>query len=198
MSPSAPRRWLLISREVGVPGEAHGGAKWALDHLFIDQDGIPTLVDVKRSTNSQIRREVVGQLLDYAANGSVYWSLVSYFVQGQPVLGYAKYPTAHKKASYQFASESNLRAFESDPEKYLPQYGGFCAFGTAEGGKFDGNPQLWQIVDGKLYLVVNEDIQKLWREDIASHIEIADHNWPKIADKPTDELYPEVPPSKLR
>ncbi len=75
VSPSAPRRWLLISREVGVPGEAHGGAKWALDHLFIDQDGIPTLVEVKRSTNSQIRREVVGQLLDYAANGSVYWSL---------------------------------------------------------------------------------------------------------------------------
>lgn len=75
VSPSSPRRWLLISREVGVPGEAQGAAQWALDHLFIDQDGIPTLVEVKRSTNSQIRREVVGQLLDYAANGSVYWSL---------------------------------------------------------------------------------------------------------------------------
>lgn len=75
MSPSSPRRWLLISREVGVPGEADGGAKWSLDHLFIDQDGIPTLVEVKRSTNSQIRREVVGQMLDYAANASVYWSL---------------------------------------------------------------------------------------------------------------------------
>lgn len=75
LNPSDPRRWLLISREVAVPGEAAGGARWSLDHLFIDQDGIPTLVEVKRSSNNQIRREVVGQMLDYAANGSAYWSL---------------------------------------------------------------------------------------------------------------------------
>jgi hypothetical protein len=75
VTPSAPRRWLLISREVGVPGEEDGGSRWSLDHLFVDQDGIPTLVEVKRSANAQIRREVVGQLLDYAANGSVYWSI---------------------------------------------------------------------------------------------------------------------------
>jgi len=75
VNPSDPRRWLLISREVAVAGEEGGGARWSLDHLFIDQDGIPTLVEVKRSTNSQIRREVVGQMLDYAANGSAYWSV---------------------------------------------------------------------------------------------------------------------------
>jgi hypothetical protein len=75
VSPSDPRRWLLVSRELAVAAEEGGGARWALDHLFIDQDGIPTLVEVKRSTNSQIRREVVGQMLDYAANGSAYWSL---------------------------------------------------------------------------------------------------------------------------
>jgi hypothetical protein len=74
VNPSDPRRWLLISREVAVAGEEGGGARWSLDHLFVDQDGIPTLVEVKRSTNSQIRREVVGQMLDYAANGSAYWS----------------------------------------------------------------------------------------------------------------------------
>jgi YHS domain-containing protein len=125
------------------------------------------------------------------------YDLVSYFTQGQPVVGYEKYSTAYKEASYRFASESNLKAFESDPEKYLPQYGGFCSFGTAEGGKFDGNPQLWKIVDGKLYLVVNEDVQKLWGENIPHHIEIADHNWPKIADKAIEELNPELPPKKL-
>ena len=73
--PSSPRRWLLISREIAVPDDVGGGGRWALDHLFIDQEGIPTLVEVKRSTNSQIRREVVGQMLDYAANGTVHWSL---------------------------------------------------------------------------------------------------------------------------
>ena len=75
VNPSSPRRWLLISREIGVPGEEEGPARWSLDHLFVDQDGTPTLVEVKRSSNAQIRREVVGQLLDYAANGSVYWSI---------------------------------------------------------------------------------------------------------------------------
>lgn len=70
-----PRRWLLISREVGVPGEEAGANRWSLDHLFLDQEGIPTLVEVKRSTDHRIRREVVGQMLDYAANAVVYWSL---------------------------------------------------------------------------------------------------------------------------
>jgi hypothetical protein len=69
---AAPRRWLLITREMGVPGEEAGNGRWSLDHLFLDQDGIPTLVEVKRSTDSRIRREVIGQMLDYAANAVVY------------------------------------------------------------------------------------------------------------------------------
>lgn len=70
-----PRRWILVSREFGVPGEEDGANRWSLDHLFIDQDGIPTLVEVKRSSDTRIRREVVGQLLDYAANAVSYWSV---------------------------------------------------------------------------------------------------------------------------
>jgi hypothetical protein len=70
-----PRRWLLISREVGIPFE-EGGREWmSLDHLFLDQDGIPTLVEVKRSRDVRIRREVVGQMLDYAANAVAYWPI---------------------------------------------------------------------------------------------------------------------------
>lgn len=75
INPENPRKWLLISREFGVPDEDLGSNKWSLDHLFIDQDGIPTLVEVKRSTDARIRREVVGQMLDYAANAVTYWSL---------------------------------------------------------------------------------------------------------------------------
>lgn len=73
MNPSSPRRWLLISREMAVPDETDGSARWSIDHLFVDQDAIPTLVEVKRSSDTRIRREVVGQMLDYAANGVVYW-----------------------------------------------------------------------------------------------------------------------------
>jgi len=68
-----PRRWLLVAREMAVPGEQDGAGRWSLDHLFLDQDAIPTLVEVKRSTDTRIRREVIGQMLDYAANAVAYW-----------------------------------------------------------------------------------------------------------------------------
>src|SRR3990172_3458687 len=73
---SVPRRWLLISREANVPSEDIE-VRWSIDHLFLDQDAIPTLVEVKRSSDTRIRREVVGQMLDYAANAVVYWSIES-------------------------------------------------------------------------------------------------------------------------
>jgi hypothetical protein len=71
----AAHRWLLIAREAGIAGEAGGSDRWSVDHLFIDEEGTPTLVEVKRSTDTRIRREVVGQMLDYAANALAYWSL---------------------------------------------------------------------------------------------------------------------------
>ena len=73
INPETPLRWLLVTREMGVPGEEGAGNRWSLDHLFLDQTGIPTLVEVKRSSDTRIRREVVGQTLDYAANAVVYW-----------------------------------------------------------------------------------------------------------------------------
>ncbi len=70
---ASPRRWLLIKREMGIPAEDEGEERWSVDHLFLDQDAVPTLVEVKRSSDTRIRREVVGQMLDYAANAVVYW-----------------------------------------------------------------------------------------------------------------------------
>src|ERR1035437_9301651 len=68
MDSTESRRWLLVARELGVPDDEGAADRWSLDHLFLDQDGIPTLVEVKRSSDTRIRREVVGQMLDYAAN----------------------------------------------------------------------------------------------------------------------------------
>lgn len=72
---AAPRRWLLVLREIAIPDSEDSAGRWALDHLFLDQDGIPTIVEVKRSSDTRIRREVVGQMLDYAANAVLYWSI---------------------------------------------------------------------------------------------------------------------------
>lgn len=73
IDPENPRRWLLVKREIGIPGSEEGGNIWSLDHLFLDQDGIPTFVECKRISDTRIRREVVAQMLDYAANGTAYW-----------------------------------------------------------------------------------------------------------------------------
>ena len=73
MRPGDPRRWIVIDREQGVPEKADEGARWYLDHLLVDQDAVPTLVEVKRSSNSEIRRTIVGQMLDYAAHATQTW-----------------------------------------------------------------------------------------------------------------------------
>ena len=73
INPDNPREWILVSREMGVPDKQDGSDRWALDHLFIDQDAIPTFIEVKRSADTRLRREVVAQMLDYAANAIEYW-----------------------------------------------------------------------------------------------------------------------------
>src|SRR5687767_5854152 len=75
INPTAPRRWLLVTREMPLPDQQDGSDRWSMDHLFLDQDGVPTIVEVKRSSDTRIRREVVGQMLDYAANAVVYWPI---------------------------------------------------------------------------------------------------------------------------
>lgn len=77
-----PRHWLLVQRETPIPTEEDGTGRWAIDRLFIDQNAIPTLVEVKRIENSRVRQEIIGQMLDYAANASIYWpvdTIVSQF-----------------------------------------------------------------------------------------------------------------------
>ncbi len=69
----SPGRFILVAREQAIASEEGGGGRWSLDHLFLDQDGIPTLVEVKRGTDTRIRREVVGQMLDYASNSILHW-----------------------------------------------------------------------------------------------------------------------------
>jgi len=113
---------------------------------------------------------------------------VAYFTVGEPTKGDWTITTIHDDALYRFANEENKAQFEANPEAYLPQYGGYCAFGAAMGFKFDGDPNHWKIVDGELYLNISEDIQKRWVTDIPGFVEQADANWTTIADKTPAEL----------
>lgn len=106
---------------------------------------------------------------------------VAYFTEGRPVAGSPAHALEWNGAVWHFASASNRAAFEADPERYAPQYGGFCAWAVAEKGKlYSTQPENWAIVDGKLYLNFNDDIQARWQEDIAGFIARGDERWPGL------------------
>jgi hypothetical protein len=75
INPDSPRRWLLVKAEMTLADSADSGGRWSVDHLFLDQDGIPTLVETKRSSDIRMRRDVIGQILEYAANAVIHWPL---------------------------------------------------------------------------------------------------------------------------
>lgn len=113
---------------------------------------------------------------------------VAYFSNSQPTPGDAKYTAIHNDATYRFSSSANRDTFRASPDKYLPQFGGFCAYGVAVRKKLDGDPQAWRIVEGKLYLNLNPDVQKKWLDDIPGNLGKANENWPKIKNTSASQL----------
>lgn len=105
---------------------------------------------------------------------------VAYFTQEAPTKGLATYTATYKNAIYHFSTEKNRDLFRLSPAKYAPQYGGFCAFGVTKGRKFDTDPTAWRVVDGKLYLNLNKDVQKVWLEDVPGYITNANETWTAI------------------
>jgi YHS domain-containing protein len=115
---------------------------------------------------------------------------VAYFTMGVPTPGDPKFQATHNDATYRFASAEDLRKFKQNPDAYLPQYGGFCAMGTAHGIKLEGDPHVWKVVDNKLYVNVNPDVGRAWLRDIPANIAKANDNWPKIKNETPDQLQP--------
>jgi YHS domain-containing protein len=101
---------------------------------------------------------------------------VSYFA-GAPVPGSDSFTTTYKGATFKFANARNLAAFKADPVRYAPQYGGHCAWAAANNYRFAGDPQVWKIVDGKLYLNYNRGVQVKWEKDIPGLVAKGDANW---------------------
>jgi YHS domain-containing protein len=106
------------------------------------------------------------------------YDAVAYFTAGKPVKGDAKFAHSWRGAAWQFSSARNLELFKANPEKYAPQYGGYCAYGMAKGYKATTEPDAWSIVGGKLYLNYDLDIQKTWNKDQPGYIKKAEVNWP--------------------
>lgn len=105
---------------------------------------------------------------------------VAYFTEGKPVKGTKTFATTWNGAEFRFASAANRDAFKANPEKYAPQYGGYCAWAVSQGYTAKGDAKHWKIVDGKLYLNYNTSVQKKWEGDIPGFISAANTNWPDV------------------
>jgi len=102
---------------------------------------------------------------------------VAYFTDGEAVPGDAKITASHDGAIYNFASAEHKAAFEADPARYAPQYGGYCAYAAAQGAKAPIEPEQFTVVEGKLYLNFNAEVRQRWNQDRAGYIERADAYW---------------------
>jgi YHS domain-containing protein len=125
----------------------------------------------------------------YAVSG---FDTVSYFdlkqsaigsPQASPLPGKVSITAEYNGARFAFATEENRKRFLANPAKFAPQYDGHCAFGVAKGGKVPGNPKLWRIVDGKLFLNIKDTVVSQWEEDIPGNIKTAQKNWKKLEKK---------------
>jgi len=108
---------------------------------------------------------------------------VAYFTEAKPVQGDSDFTVEWNGAKWHFASAAHRDAFKAAPEKYAPQYGGYCAWAVSQGHTASIDPTAWKIVNGKLYLNYNSDVQKKWVGDISTNIAKADENWPKLIEK---------------
>ncbi len=108
------------------------------------------------------------------------YDVVAYFTDGRPMRGTALYTHRWRDSEWRFASAAHRDAFAADPDRYAPQFGGFCAFGVAQGAQVDIDPTAWSIVDGRLYLNYNHSIQRQWMRDTAGLIRQANDNWSRM------------------
>ena len=109
------------------------------------------------------------------------FDVVAYFQQEQAIPGNPNFNYQWGNVNWQFSTAENRDLFVQNPEKYVPQYGGFCAWAVSQGYTAPIDPNAWKIVDGKLYLNANPRIQKRWAKDIPGNITKADKNWPGLA-----------------
>lgn len=123
--------------------------------------------------------------MNIAING---YDPVAYHTAGKPVKGDANYKYEHNDVVWKFSSAENMAAFEADPAKFAPAYGGWCTVGASKGKKIATQPELFQIVDGQLYLNSSEGAHNLFLKDKAGTIDTADTNWVDIGSTPASEL----------
>jgi YHS domain-containing protein len=117
---------------------------------------------------------------DAAVSG---YDVVAYFEDGEPREGSPQWSHDWNGATWRFASEAHRAVFAADPERYAPQYGGYCAYAVAKGGTATVDPEAWSVREGKLYLNYSKRIQARWEKDVPGYVAKADANWPGVLEE---------------
>jgi YHS domain-containing protein len=118
----------------------------------------------------------------YEKKGAVLegYDMVSYHIVGKPVKGKKEFSYNWNNALWYFSSQENLNTFKASPEKYAPEYGGYCAWAAAQNYFAKSDPKAWKIVNGRLFFNYNKSIQRRWEKNTADNIQKADANWPVL------------------
>lgn len=116
------------------------------------------------------------------------YDLTTYFSSEKPARGNGHHVAVHDGVTYLFTSDENKKKFERSPEKFLPVYGGYCAYGASLGKKFAADPDVYDVVDGKLYFNLDSKIRGIWSKDIAGYINKANAQWKGIERKNPGDL----------
>src|SRR5215475_7555784 len=108
---------------------------------------------------------------------------VAYFTENKPVMGNPQFVSTYNGVRYQFASAADKSAFDANPSKYEPQFGGFCAYAASEGHTAKIEPDAFQVMNGRLLLQYDKDVQQMFNKDPQGRLQKADANWPGIVEK---------------
>ena len=115
-----------------------------------------------------------------AVNG---YDQVAYFTDGKSIAGSKDFEYRWMNATWRFATTAHRAAFAKNPQEYVPQYVGYCAYGVGDKHAVGSDPEAWKIVEGKLYLNYNKKVQQMWLADVQGFIKKVDQNWPKLISK---------------
>jgi YHS domain-containing protein len=151
-------------------------ARTSLSSLFVV--ALVTIFSFSTPSTAFAKSLYYSSLFGTAVEG---YDVVAYFTEAKPVEGSDDFIVKWQGVTWQFSSAENKALFESDPGKFAPQFGGYCAWAVSQGYTASTIPEAWKIVDGKLYLNYSKGVQSTWEQDIPGNINLANSNWPSIS-----------------
>lgn len=146
--------------------------------LFSLTLALTPLAEAQASSNTADTRPVFTRTFSNTALEG--YDAVAYHTEGEAIRGNRNFRTEWRGVEWRFVSQANLDLFLADPDRYAPQYGGYCSWAMAQGYGAKGDPLAWDIVDGRLYLNYNREIQERWQQDPEGFITQGDENYPHV------------------